>query len=171
MEHREGSVRLAAVLLALCGSLGLMVTAKLGLERFPSPAIWWLVTFIVLAYGSALYAGIGLWRGTPRGWTWAQWVLASQIPIVLLPGVEYSWFTGLQLGPTLEYGSDALLGLALGAGANAGFSLGDTRGTGSVGINLCAAWLLYRVAWARPALPTPRPAYPAQPPGNGASMP
>lgn len=158
MAHREGSVRLAAVLLALCGSLGLLVTARLGLALVPAAAFWWLVTALTLAYGSALYAGIGLWRGTPRGWTWAQWVLAAQIPIVLLPGVEYSWFTGLQLGPTLEYGTDAFLGLALGAGANAVFSLGDTRGTGSVGINLCAAWLLYRVARARPA--PPRPAYP-----------
>lgn len=75
----------------------------------PLALLLWLFVWSVIV-------GVRFWRRESRGWKWATILFAMQIPILTVPGLSYTYYTGLAIALvggrvakpfSLEFGSQA----------------------------------------------------------------
>lgn len=64
--------------------------------------------------------GVRFWRAESRGWKWATILFAMQIPVLTVPGLSYTYYTGIAMHLmgghvakpfSLEFGSEASMWL------------------------------------------------------------
>jgi hypothetical protein len=138
-------VRLIAFLLMAGGLLGLGLT---GVLCVLGPQVWLVswptaqvpTVLYMLLYVCSIWAGLALWRGTPRGFRWAKVLLAAQIPNIRIPGFNYEfqspgitirWLMGaaghginFHVGPSISiYVSPVVQGAIIGVNVFAIFAL------------------------------------------------
>lgn len=61
------------------------------LWRWPSP--WIIYSLFLGVFGFAVWIGIELWVGKPRGFKWAKILMLAQLPSVTIPGITYRFQT------------------------------------------------------------------------------
>ena len=142
------SPKLIAAMLAIGGAFGAILSLmSIGHALTQSwPATLMTASYIAL-FCWAVYTGIRLGRGDLYGRKFAAILFASQIPIIETPGLTFQWFTGLWVGLLLKWGQDGGYGGSLSgsAGAKAQFIWGSGGDQIIVGVNLFAAFALYRL--------------------------
>jgi hypothetical protein len=104
------------------------------------------IAFIAL-FAWAAYAGWRLWQGTSYGRKWATILYIAQIPLIALPGLQYVFYTGIEVAPSLSWENGNLnWNVTLNAGANGTFYLGTANSGVTLGVNLfaliAAIWLV-----------------------------
>ena len=144
MKYLWGS-RLFAAALVLGGAGGVLLSgvaiamlAAHGTGALVGPA------FSMLLYGTALVAGVGLWRQRRYGMVWAPVLFALQVPVLSLPRLSYEWFTGASVAYKVGAGMHQW---AVQVGASDHFSMAFDATAASYGVNLFAlAAAVYLVA-------------------------
>jgi hypothetical protein len=132
--------RFFAVMLIAGGIIGVATTAALGLQPVGQSFTRAVPMLALMAlFGWATYTGVSLWQGTAYGAKWAPIIFASQIPILIVPGATYQWFTGANFGPLLRLaGGSTRIAFSLNLGASGRFFVGTSALEIAIGINLFA---------------------------------
>lgn len=148
MHHYSNTTRFFAVILMLGGVVGVICAVFFGIQFFQQHS---LLALPMVGLGAlfvwAVFIGYRLWQGTPFGRKWATILFASQIPVLVLPGITFQWFTGAQLRLVFLFGDHANDLIFVGTfGANGEFYVGNFTTEFMVGINFFAviALLLLR---------------------------
>lgn len=98
------------------------------------------VALLFLAFFAAVRGGWALWRNEDRGWRWARWLYALQIPFVVVPGLAYHYLIGVYICLIAGNADD---NLKIGLGADAKARLDQGIEGWALGVNLFAlgAWV------------------------------
>jgi len=133
MYQHNKTTRFFAAALMIGGIAGFVIVALLAM-KVPFMHFWLILFLFFAAFMWAIYTGFRLWQGTPYGRKWAVILFASQIPVILIPGLHYQWSTGAKLVPLLYWldSGPVLFRFTPNIGADISFVLG------SLG-NLCIA--------------------------------
>jgi hypothetical protein len=141
-------VRILALILAAGGLLGILMSVYAGYTLAQQNMALVLIALAFLcAFAWTMLTGIRLWRGDPRGKTWAKILYGAQIPILTVPGFTYEYYTGLLVGVV---GGRVESNLKLQFGASLSLYLDTSIDDLVYGINLFAiAALVYLVVRLR----------------------
>lgn len=134
------SIKALAILLVAGGVLGMGIAIWLAIKAM-GEAWTYLIPcagLLLLFFWTSL-TGIRLWRNEARGWKWARWLFAAQIPLVTLPGFTYRYFSGFHFSVIV---GDTPQNVAFGLGANANIFFGPAIKSWMFGVNLFAVFAL-----------------------------
>lgn len=140
-------MRIVALLLILGGALGVGLTIWLDVNLLMSAQIrifssaTALAGVFILLFGWCVWTGVDLWRGRRQALKFAMILFALQIPMLIVPGFSYYFYTGLQLRIAMLTGGEIDAGFKV---ASSGFNLyisSDVEGF-AIGVNLVALFVL-----------------------------
>lgn len=132
-------IRLIALLLMVGGAAGVVLFVMLVIQMAPKQPLMGLFSLpgACVFVWSAL-TGFDLWRGKPAGYRWARILFAAQIPIILIPGFQYWFYTGVSGYMMFSEGRDSNTSWSFNLGSSVSMLVGGQSSGRSVGINLLA---------------------------------
>ena len=148
--------KLIALLLMLGGVVGVFLFVKVLIQAAQHGSLMGILNLLgVIIFVWSALTGLSLWLGKPGGYRWAKILFAAQIPIIGVPGLQYWFYTGVNLWLTIRSGiSNGVTTHGVGLGFNLGSSLSMWLGLHStvymVGINPLAIGILIFLSRVRP---------------------
>lgn len=148
--------KLIALMLIIGGVVGIVVFIRLILEMLAQRSLLGLFDMLgVVIFGGSAFAGFDLWRGKPAGYRWAKILFAAQIPIIIVSGFQYWFYTGLNAwlmiqGGTVNGVSIHTVGVGFYLGSSLSIWFGGP-GTGyALGVNPIAIGILIFLSTLEP---------------------
>jgi len=107
-RHNLG-IKLLALMLMVGGVAGVALSMAFLVLRVRLIFIFFGLLF-VLVFGWSALKGLDLWKEKPAGYKWARILFAAQIPLFVVPGFSYWFYTGLNVWLTIHYGGPGASG-------------------------------------------------------------
>jgi len=111
----------------------------------------------VLVFGWSALKGLDLWKEKPAGYKWARILFAAQIPLFVVPGFSYWFYTGLNMWLTIQYGGPSAstnVGVQFNLGSALNFYVGYPVESITLGINpIAIGALIYLLTSPPPPAP------------------
>ena len=140
----------------LGGVVGVILFVKVLIQAAQDGSLMGILNLLgVIIFVWSALTGLSLWLGKPGGYRWAKILFAAQIPIISVSGLQYWFYTGLNVWLTVSGGvSNSVSFHNVGIGFNLGSSLSMWLGLHSavytVGINPVAIAILIFLSKVRP---------------------
>ena len=136
--------RFLSLLLMIGGAAGVAVTLVVWVQAALAS---FLAFGFVIVFSLTVWVGIGLWRGRPRYYLWAQIIFALQVPIVTCSAFKYLFFTAMMMEFSYEIAPGNKLNIEWQLGSNLSFAIARETPDFVIGVNLIAvaalAYLLF----------------------------
>ncbi len=134
-------IRTVAVLLGAGGLSGCVIDfwmfSKLAQSSTSRPAMFVLFSCFLLVFAASGWTGWALWKGNPGAKIWAEILLAAQVPILLVHGFTYDFFTGVLFSVVWD-NAQPKLNFNFNVGASITLELFTNPESWNIGVNLVA---------------------------------
>jgi hypothetical protein len=143
------ATKVIALLLILGGGAGIAIafpaeTVATGTEHLA------FIASVVAIFACSIWAGVGLWKGTRKGYIASEVLFALQIPSFTFSGFAYQFYIGSLFGVSFSSTLASKLNLDFQLGSAVNFQLSSEIENFVLGVNLIAvAALIYLIRASR----------------------